>query len=182
MDNEKKASAKESPLAKISMWVAIGALVVSGVATFFTIEFARKTYQTQFRPYVGVERYEITVAKSKIECIAVLNNTGLVPANNLIVEFHNWTSHMGAILEDYSTTAAAPNILMPLPDHRNYKFALSGKDKTIDELLSLDPEFEWKIEIAIRYDGVSTKGHETFLTLYYNFDSNELHHLDGYAK
>jgi hypothetical protein len=174
----KKTELAELRVAKVSAIVALVSAVLSAGGAFWSNKIAQNTYQAQFRPYIGIEIITNKKSKDKIESSVIIVNTGAVPANNLVLKGTQSLFYMGQVRGEKPFPAEHKGILLPLPAKTIYRFWLTGDIETI---LSY-PDLKWVVDLKFRYDGVSSKEHETYLRLSYVIETNRFEYIDGYAK
>lgn len=152
----------------ISAKIAIAGAVLSVVFGLWSGYISSKTYKTQYRPYVGIEKINIEKNTERINASIILINTGIVPANNIKFEFFQLVNGV----KYYGIEPQESSLLMPSPAYQIIRFYAS---KNVEEE-------EWVIKFLVRYNGIKTKGHETSITAKYNKETNAFNITDGYAE
>ena len=146
--------------------IASIALLISGLSFYL----AFKTFQVQVRPYVSIEKINVIVkeAEDKLECEAILENRGSIPANNLRL---TWFGYTNGVKEYEGGAKKNFAYLTPSPSQLTYKFKRNGyKGK------------ELMVEFILLYDGINTKNHKTYMKAEYNNERSNFYFIEAYMQ
>ena len=164
---------KQKSFIQITTLISIFAFAIS----VFAVILSMNVYKSEFRPYVGLKGLELLALNPNyFEIRTILENKGRVPANNVKIEAFQ-------VLEDGSKQLFPGDatrqglVLMPLSP---FIYTLSANTNDLDSLIYSDRG--WSIILQVKYDGIVTKNHTSFMEAKYDPDLEAFDITKGFAN
>lgn len=137
--------------------IAVLSLFLNIIFSQYSMNIAQKDMAARNRPYVSVERIEVTQDLGKINARAIVINSGSVPATNVKITLSGTLDG-----SNFATTSTGPNTFLIMPTSNPYTSYLFYVDKKAIEKHKLN------ILLSIKYSGITHDYYETNLEYEYN--------------